>query len=237
MTDRPATRGRFRGGIAELCRWLAGVAFLLSAGAGLWPRLSAVIEARIPQSDAVIVFPQGMPIRLEAGEFFGDGSVMTVTIRNSSFEPMRVSLRVVVFDDRRRLRGSVGYCIGSILQPGTRQPLQFPLEVKGAVPQDRFVVVLESVSSARKRWSVHGGLPAIVEQARHAADLRPAQLTSDEQVVTDRPRDPMDIPPCTCVCQTASTLGDEGCHPALLAAFTCSPTYPESCSMGFTCKD
>ena len=236
MTDRSATRDRFRCGIHALCQWLAGAAFVLSAGAGLWPFLSGVIEARIPQSDAVIVFPQGMPIRLEAGEFFGDGSVMTVTIRNSSFEPMRVALRVVVFDDRRRLRGSVGYCIGSILQPGTRQPLQFPLEVKGAVPQDRFVAVLETVQSARKRWSVRGGLPAIVEQARHAADLRPAQLTSDEQVVTDRPRDPMDIPPCPCVCQTAAAIGDEGCRPAPLAAFTCSPTYPESCSMGFTCR-
>jgi hypothetical protein len=209
---------------------------LAAAALSLAPLLPAATEARVPQSDAVVVFPQGMPLRLEDGEFYGDGSVMAVTIRNGGFEPMRVSVRVVVFDNRRRLRGSVGYCVGTILQPGTRQPLQFPLEVKGAVPQDRFVAVLETVRSARKVWSVRGGLPAIIEQARQAANLRPAELTSDERIVNDRPRDPMDIPPCTCVCQTAASIGDEGCRPAPLAAFTCSPTYPENCSMGFTCK-
>ena len=239
MTDRRAARNRNSiGGIGPtLARWLTRAAFVLMVSACLSPLQSVVSEARVPQADAVVIFPQGMPLRLEDAEFYGDGSVMTVIVRNGAFEPMRVSIRIVVFDDRRRLRGSVGYCVGPILQPGTRQPLQFPLEVKGAVPQDRFVAVLETVRSARKVWSVRGGLPAIVEQARHAAELRPAELASDERVVTDRPIDKMDIPPCACVCQTASALGDEGCHPAPLAAFTCSPTYPENCSMGFTCKN
>jgi len=238
VTDARAPRPRhgIRGIGPILARWLTGAAFVLTVSIGLSPLQSVAIEARVPQSDAVIIFPQGMPLRLEDGEFYGDGSVMTVIVRNGAFEPMRLSIRIVVFDDRRRLRGSVGYCVGPILQPGTRQPLQFPLEVKGAVPQDRFVAVLETVRSARKVWSVRGGLPAIIEQARHAADLRPAELVSEEQLVTDRPIDKMDIPPCACGCQTASALGDEGCHPAPLAAFTCSPTYPENCSMGFTCK-
>jgi len=239
VTDRRASRNRNSiGGIGPtLARWLTRGAFVLTVSACLSPLQSVVTEARVPQADAVVILPQGMPLRLEDAEFYGDGSVMTVIVRNGAFEPMRVSIRIVVFDDRRRLRGSVGYCVGPILQPGTRQPLQFPLEVKGAVPQDRFVAVLETVRSARKVWSVRGGLPAIVEQARHAADLRPAELASDERAVTDRPLDKMDIPPCACVCQTASALGDEGCHPAPLAAFTCSPTYPENCSMGFTCKN
>jgi hypothetical protein len=212
----------------------AGLAVLVPVIGLMRPALAA---GRVPQTDAVIVLPQGLPVRLEAAQFYSDGTLMTATIRNSGFDAARVVLRIVVIDEHRRLRGSARYCVGALLQPGTRQPLQFPLEVKGVVARDRFVAVLEEVRTARRQWTMHGGLAAILDQARRAAELRPAELTADERVLTDRARDAVAIPPCPCTCDEASAVGTDGCRPAALAAFTCSPIYPESCSTGFACQD
>jgi hypothetical protein len=196
----------------------------------------------VPEREGIVVLPQGMPVRAEDATFFEDSTLMAVTLRNGGLEPARVSLRVVVFDERRGLKGSAGFCVGELLQPGTRLPLNFVLEVKDVTTRDRYVVLIDEVRTARRVHRVHEPLDEIVRQARKAAGFETARLSSDEEPVARpgsehslRPPDPLDVPACACECADAYALGERGCGSQGLAAFTCSP-LSGSCSMGFSCK-
>jgi hypothetical protein len=69
---------------------------------------------RLPDRDALIVLPQGMPVTVERSTFFEDGGLMSVRLRNGGFDAARARIRIVVFADRRRLVGSASYCAGQM---------------------------------------------------------------------------------------------------------------------------
>jgi hypothetical protein len=210
---------------------------------GMAACLVPVPAAAVPEREAVVVLSQGMPVRIEDATFFQDSTLMAVTIRNSGLEPARVSLRVVVFDERVRLKGSVGYCVGELIQPGTRLPLTFPLEVKAVTTRDRYVVLIDEVRSARRVYRTHEPLAEMIAQAKKAAGFESAHLSTEERDVERRPGsehslrppDPIDIPGCPCECRQAYGIAEGGCGAQELAGFTCSPSAG-SCSMGFSCK-
>jgi hypothetical protein len=204
--------------------------------------LHPAVGLAVPERDAVVILTQGMPVRVDGATFFEDSTFMAVTIRNGGLEPARVTLRVVVLDDRLRLKGSAAYCIGELLQPGTRVPINFSLEVKTVTTRDRYVVVMEEVRTARRVYRVHEPLAGIIGEATKAAGLEAGRLSSDETPVSRpgserslRPPDPLDVPGCACECNQAYAIGEEGCADQGLAAFTCSPSFG-SCSQGFSCK-
>jgi hypothetical protein len=203
--------------------------------------LSITPAFALPEREAAVVPAQGMPVRIEDATFFEDSTLMAVTIRNGGLEPARVTLRVVVFGEDVRLKGSAAYCVGELLQPGTRLPLTFPLEVKAVTTRDRYVVIIDEVRTARRVYRTHEPLGGIIREAKKAAGFETARLSTEEREVERpgserslRPPDPLDIPPCTCECSQAYAIAEGGCGAGELAGFTCSPSTG-SCSMGFSC--
>jgi hypothetical protein len=188
----------------------------------------ALDAGRLPDRDATLVMPQGMLVVVDRATFFQDGGLIELRLRNSTYEVARGRVRVAVFDDRLRLKGSVSYCTG-VVQPGTRQPVLIPLEVKDAGVRDSFVVYVEEVVTKRRRYTLRQTLAQALGQARAAVDLRGWELTTVEE-----PRSG-DIPDCTCECDAAERMAREGCGDQGAAAFTCTPMVA-GCSSGLSCK-
>jgi hypothetical protein len=195
------------------------------AVAALAPPASA---RRLPDRDAVTILVQGMPVEVDHATFFDDGAVIALRLRNSTYEAARPRVRIVVFDASLRIRGSVAYCAG-VVQPGTRQPVLIPLEVKGTTTHDQFVVLVEEVLTPRRTYALREALPIVLRQAQSAMDLRGSRLTTVETPRTG------DIPECPCACPDAEAQSREGCGETGPSAFTCTPMAP-GCSAGFTCK-
>jgi hypothetical protein len=203
-------------------------ALLLSACTALAASAAPRAGGRLPDRDAAVIVAQGMQVAIDRATFFEDGGLLAMGLRNGSYEVARARLRIVVFDERLRLKGSVGYCAG-LLQPGTRQPLLIPLEVKGASVRDTYAVYVEEVLTPRRSLTLQQGLPEALGEARSAVNLRGWRLTTVET-----PRSG-DIPACPCECADAERLSRDGCGSLGPAAFTCTPMLP-GCSQGFTCK-
>ena len=136
---------------------------------------------------------------------------------------------MVVFDERGGLRGTVAYCAG-LVQPGTRQPLVIPLEIKGASTRDRFVVFVEEVLTPRRAYTLREPLEAALGEARKSIDARGWDLT-----LREAPRSG-DIPDCPCDCAAAEQLAVGACGAGALQAYTCTPMAP-GCSEGASCKE
>jgi len=188
----------------------------------------SAIAGGLPDRDAVTILVQGMPVEVDHATFFDDGSVIALRVRNSTYEVTRPRIRIVVFDERLRVRGSVAYCAG-VVQPGTRQPVLIPLEVKGTTTHDQFVVLVEEVLTPRRTYTLREALPIVLRQAQSAVDLRGSRLTTVETPRTG------DIPECPCACAAAEAQAGDGCGETGPSAFTCTPMSP-GCSQGFTCK-
>lgn len=227
------TRHIGRGAAERLAsRVLRSALSVLRSGAPVLAVLCAVsvpaAARRLPDRDAAVILPEGMPVTVEHALFFDDGGLFSVRLRNGGFDAARVRVRIVVFDDRLRLRGSASYCAGQ-MQPGTRQAFLFPLEVKGATTRDQFAVLIDEVVTARRAFTLREPLAAVLRQARNAVDLRGSLLTTIE---TPRAGE---ISECPCACEPAEALAREGCADARPSAFTCTPMSP-GCSQAFTCK-
>jgi hypothetical protein len=185
-------------------------------------------RGRLPDRDATVIVAQGMNVAVDRATFFEDGGLIAMRLRNSSYEVARARLRIVVFDERLRLKGSVSYCTG-LIQPGTRQPLLIPLEVKGAGVRDNFGVYVEEVLTPRRSYTLHQGLTEALNEAQSAVNLRGWRLTTVEAARAG------EIPECPCECADAEQLARDGCAATGPEAFTCTPMLP-GCSQGFTCK-
>jgi hypothetical protein len=155
---------------------------------------------------------------------------MALSLRNGALEPARATVRIVVLDERGHLKGSVAYCTGDPMQPGTRQTVTFPLEIRNVRARDRIVIVTEQVLTTRREYGLKESLGAVLTQARRAAEMRSAEVNTIERTRTG------DVPPCPCECGPAEETGREACGQAELAAFTCTPMTGGACSESSTCK-
>ena len=188
---------------------------------------AAIPVHALPDREANIILASGMRVSVERAIFFDDGGLITLQLRNSGYEIARPRVRIVVLDDHGQLKGTVVYCAG-IVQPGTRQPVVIPLEVRGASTHDRYIVFVEEVLTPRRAYRLRESLDAALAQARNAADLRGWDLS-----LTETPRTG-EIPECPCECGEAERLAQSACGNDL-TAFTCTPMAP-GCSQGATCR-
>jgi hypothetical protein len=177
-----------------------------------------------------VLVPDGMPLHVEDGVFIEDGTHFSFTVRNSSRDAAILRARVIVFDDRSTLKGSVVYCPTDVVQPGTRQRVTFVLDVRDVSVRDRFVLVLEEAAAARSVWRTAASLAERVRLARRSLDGAVPSL----RVVAEPGSG--ELPACECACGAAEAMGIEGCGVTGLAAYTCSPIFPGGCSQGFSCK-
>lgn len=230
--DATAARATMRPGAVRLRLLPVLLALLVlvpagtrGAGAAAGPPAAPVTER-----DVEILVPRGMPLDIDDGLFFQDGAVLTFTLRNGRWDVARARVRVFVFDEADRLKGSASFCMPTYMQPGTRQRVNFSVEVAGVTARDRYVLVLETVDTARASWRVREGMAEQIEMARRVAKFSAGILESDQVAGSGT------IPDCGCACEAADALGREGCGQDGLAAFTCTPFYSGGCSLGFTCK-
>jgi hypothetical protein len=188
-------------------------------------------ESRVvPERDATVIMASGMPVRIDGAIFFEDGALLAVQLRNGAVDVARSTLRVAVFSEQARLKGSIGYCAGDPMQPGIRQTITFPVELKHVSARDRFVVVLEEVLTPRRAYSLREPLAGVLAQARRSAEMSSADLTTEERTRSGV------IPPCACDCHAAEQTGRDVCGEPGLAAFTCTPMIGGACSASHTCK-
>ena len=204
--------------------------FLARDGGSHHLAVRAPDAARLPERDARVLVPDGMPLRVEDGVFIEDGAHFSFTVRNPSRDAAILRARVMVFDERNGLKGSVVYCPTDVVQPGTRQRVTFVLDVRTVTARDRFVIVLEEAAAARSVWRTAGSLGERLRLARRALDGTAPSL----RVVVEPGSGA--LPACGCACGAAEAMGIEGCGVAGLAAYTCTPVFPGGCSQGFTCK-
>jgi hypothetical protein len=190
----------------------------------------AAARLRLPERDARVLVPDGMPLDVEDGVFIEGGPHFSFTVRNPSRDAAILRARVIVFGERSNLKGSVVYCPTDVVQPGTRQRVTFVLDVREVSARDRFVLVLEEAAAARSVWRTAGTLAERVRFARRALDGTAPAL----RVVVEPGSGA--LPACGCACGAAEAMGIEGCGVAGLAAYTCSPIFPGGCSQGFSCK-
>jgi hypothetical protein len=187
----------------------------------------AAPAAAMPDREASVMDASGMLVSVERATFFDDGGLITLRLRNGGYEVARPRVRIVVVDEHGRLKGSVAYCAG-LVQPGTRQPVVIPLEIKGASTHDRFMVFVEEVLTPRRTYRLRESLDVALGQARNAADMRRWDLSLSEASRSG------EIPECPCECAEAQRLAESVCSNDL-AAFTCTPMAP-GCSQGATCR-
>ena len=205
------------------------ILLLLARTGGSHPRAVTPAAGRLPERDARVLVPEGMPLSVEDGIFAEDASLFSFSARNPSRHAALFRARVFVFEAGGRLRGSTAYAPTDVAQPGTRQRVTFVLEVKGVSARDRFVLMLEEVGSAESTWRAAGSLVHRIELARRTLDAAGAVSRSVVEAGSG------ELPHPHCTCEAAEALGIEGCGVAALAAYTCTPIYPSGCSQGFTC--
>jgi hypothetical protein len=190
----------------------------------------AVAAPPLPERDAIAIVPDGMPAAIDHALYFEDGAMFTVLLRNRSGAVVRIRLRVLAFDERRRLRGAHAYCLPDPMEPGIGQRVNFPLEIKGTVARDRYAVVVEEMIGERAQWRVPSGLAGAIDAARSAVELRGWRLAAERVAGTGRIED------CDCSCERIAAEGDRICGSGDLAAFTCTPALLGGCRESVTCK-
>jgi hypothetical protein len=178
---------------------------------------------------AHILQPEGLPVRLESATFVDDGKIFAWVWRNSFREAVYPRLRVFVFDGQR-LVGGLRHCGAAPLQPGTRSRHALALDITGVTARHQFVGVVDEVVSASSRWRLRESMARVTEIARGLTNFgsRESHLGADAEAAARES--------CGCECEDAESLGIDACGGDGLAAFTCTPIFPDGCSVSYTCK-
>jgi len=175
------------------------------------------------------ITPDGSPVRLEDATFFDQGPMLSLSVRNREAEAAFVTLQVFAFDADGRLKAASRLCLGDPVGGTTRARFHRPLEFRGVTTRDAVVVLVQSVVTERRTWTLAEPLDEQIARARSRANLRGVRLAMRRVRTTGLP----DIV-CPCDCQTIATACREICG-ASLGAFTCTPWFP-GCTASCTCQ-
>jgi hypothetical protein len=102
---------------------------------------------------AIVIAAVGSPVWLDPQRaLLFDSPGISLMVRNEHSEPVNYALRIWIFDDRARLRGTVDYCTGEVLDRSTRGRVFVPLDIRGVSLRDHAVVAVVGAASARRSW-------------------------------------------------------------------------------------
>ena len=171
------------------------------------------------------------PAEIVEGTFFLFGGVLRTSVRNRHTAPVLVTLRAWVFDHDGRLKGTNSYCVGELLERGTRRVVTAPLDVRGLLSTDSVSVAVERAYADRRQWTMADSAETGVRVAGQRARGAGGRLRLEE-----RPTDGLPDLACPCDCQSTAASCEAHCFDRGLRAFTCSPVDFDGCSASCSCK-
>jgi hypothetical protein len=180
---------------------------------------------------AIVITPERSPVSLDSQRslFFDSPSVL-VAWRNEFSQPVNYALRIWIFDERSRLKGTLDHCDFETLSPHTRGRTLMPLEIPGITLRDRVVVAIVSAASDKVAWRLRETESEQLRVARIAARGSPGRLSL-------RRDDKNSIGwSCPCECTAIQSACDRRCGTTGRAASNCTPTLDSGCSASCTCK-
>jgi hypothetical protein len=196
------------------------LALLFAGGVGVSPA----------DRPARVITPDGSPIWIDPQfSFFFDSPSLSLMLRNEHSGSINYALRIWIFDDHSRLKGTLDYCTFDALGRDTRGRVFVPL-APGVIIRDRVVVTISAAASGRVRWSLRQNEADQLEAARTAAKDSPGRLSMD------RAESGSDAWSCPCECPVVETLCNGRCAATGGATSVCTRTFDGGCAASCTCK-
>jgi hypothetical protein len=127
---------------------------------------------------ARVITPEGSPIWLDPQRtLVFDSPSLMVMLRNEHSQPVNYALRLWVFDESTRLKGTQDFCTYDAMGGHTRGWIVVPITITGATLRDRTVVSVTAAASAQSSWSLREDAGAQLEAALAASRGSTARLT------------------------------------------------------------
>jgi hypothetical protein len=178
------------------------------------------------------ITPEGSPLWIDPfrATLF-DTPALSVSVTNQHAAPLQFTLRIWVFDQSERLRGTMLYCVNTPLDRSMRGVFYVPLDIRGVTPRDRGVVTVESVVGDRILWTLQEPPEEQVEAAR-------AEVRGFSGRLSFARHDSEAVGPftCPCDCPPIQSSCEQVCGHQSLAAFSCFPADGTGCAAGCSCK-
>jgi hypothetical protein len=189
------------------------------------------LNAGAADRTAGVITPDGSPLWIDPWRAtLFDTPALSVSVTNRHTSPVAFTLRIWVFDQAERLRGTMTWCVSTTVDRSMRGIYYIPLEVRGVTARDRGVVTVESVVSDRVTWTLHE-----TPEEQLAAALADARGSSGRLSMERLARDEREPFACPCECQTVQAMCEQSCARGL-GAFACNPIEISGCAAGCTCK-
>ena len=177
---------------------------------------------------AIVIAPAGSPLWLDPQRaFLFDSPGVSLMIRNEHSEAVSYALRIWIFDDAARLRGTVDYCTREVMDRSTRGRVFVPLDIRGVTLRDRAVVAVVAAASPRRSWRLQqtdGDQLVAALSAAKGLQGRLAFEREDAQVDWQ----------CPCDCEAIQSLCDRRCATRGIVS-GCAVTRTSACSVSCTC--
>jgi hypothetical protein len=191
------------------------------------------VGARIVAADrpARVITPEGSPLWLDPQRsFFFDSPAVAVMLRNEHTEPVKYALRIWIFDERARLKGTLDRCTYDELGRNSRGRVLIPIEIPGVTLRDRAIVSVTAVASGRVAWKLRQTEAEQLDTAFAVSKDLPGRLSLDRYDAG-----PSDWS-CPCECSTIQAACDRRCAATAPTASTCTRTFDSGCSATCSCK-
>lgn len=194
----------------------------------VWTVAFSTGDSRSADRAAIVIAPDGSPLWLDPQRaFLFDSPGVSVVIRNEHSEPVSYALRIWLFDDETRLKGTVDYCTREVMDRATRGRVFVPLDIRGVTLRDRAVVAVVAAASARRSWRLQQTDGDQLAAALSAAKGLQGRLAFEREDVSADWQ-------CPCDCTAIQELCNRRCGTRGVVS-GCAATRTSACSASCAC--
>lgn len=194
-----------------------------------WTLVLAPSDLISADRSAIVIAAAGSPVWLDPQRaILFDSPGISLMVRNEHSESVSYAIRIWIFDDRSRLRGTVEHCTREVLERSTRGRVFVPLDIRGVTLRDHAVVAVVGAASARRSWRLQQTESDQLAAALAAAKGLPGHLAFERNDVGVEWQ-------CPCVCSAIQALCDRQCGRQGGIVSGCTQTRQAACSSSCTC--
>jgi len=180
---------------------------------------------------AIVITPAGSPVWLDPQRsLFFDTPSVWVMWRNEHTEAINYAVRIWVFDERSRLKGTLDHCTYDRLESHTRGRTLIPLDIPGVTLRHRVVVTISSAASGRFVWRLRETESEQLDAALAAFRGSPRPLS------LERTGSSPIAWTCPCDCTVIEPACNAKCASTGRGASACARTFDGGCSASCACK-